>query len=358
MEITIFDRLRIMLHQMFPEAKDAASGNTVRINCPLCEQSGDPDHDRHMYINLGLNDKPPMYNCFRRTGHSGLLTLSALERFGGQSQYLDTDLVLELEKYFKHRSKLMGYQGNTIRKNNVFIPNQLFGENEKQNIYNLKKEYLSSRLGVDFSYEMIRENKIVLSLYDFLRYNNITKLTMDKNMCDVLDTYFIGFLTNSNTSLIMRNCIKDPNKIPNHTMYHEMRYVKYGLSPNAPLSYYIIPSECDIYQPIEVHMAEGTFDILSVFYNLKNADRKNKIYAAIGSKAYLNLIKYFLIGIGLIMVEFHIYIDSTIERDILDEIKRLMYPLDIKVTIHINTFTGEKDFGVPKERIADYSYIL
>lgn len=347
-----------MLHQMFPEAKDAASGNTVRINCPLCAEAGDPDHDRHMYINLGLNDKPPMFNCFRRTGHSGLLTLSALERFGGLSQYMDTDLILEIENYSKNHSKLMGYQANTKPKYNVFIPNKLFTKNEKENVIEYKRKYLSSRIGVDYSYEMINRDKIVLSLYDFLRYNYITKLTQDKVMCDILDAYFIGFLTNTNSSLILRNCIQDISKIKNPTKYHSMRYVKYSLSHNAPLSYYIIPTECDIYKPIQIHIAEGTFDILSVFYNLQNGDRHNKIYAAIGSKAYMNLIKYFLISMGLIMVEFHVYIDSTIEREILDEIKRLLDPLGIRVYIHINTFTGEKDYGVPKNRIADYSYIL
>lgn len=357
----IVDKLRTMLHQIFPEAKDVSGNTQITINCPLCAQSGDPDYGGHMYINLGLGDKPPMFNCFRRTGHSGLLTKSTLEQLSNYSQYIDTELLNEIEKSVSVNSKFSGYRVNRDKVYNVSIPNQVFSNfynKNSQEFYEMKRRYMSERIGIEFTHEMLRKNKIVLGLFDFLNYNHVDRLTLDGRICKILDQYYIGFLTNTNAALIMRNIIQDPTKIPNHTKYHEMRYVKYSINPMASTSYYIIPTSTDILLPVDIYIAEGTFDILSVFYNLQAGCRKNKIYAAIGSKAYMNLIKFILINYGLIMMRLHIYIDTGIEKEILEEIKYHLDPLEIPVYIHINTFHGEKDFGVPKERISDYMYKL
>lgn len=345
----ISDRLRNMLHQIFPDAKDASSGREVTINCPLCAQQGDPDHGRHMYISLGLDNKPPMYNCFRRTGHNGLLTKSALERLSSYSQYIDTGLFDELEK----RNKALSNYGRTqsIREQKIALN---IPKINSQNKCAKKLDYISNRLGIEFSYQMAQENKIILSLYDFLAYNRINTLTMNKYCVDELNNNFVGFLTNTNTSIICRNLynMKEGNYI------QTSRYIKYNVIPNPPLSYYIIPTQCDLYKPIELHIAEGTFDILSVFYNLHHGDRKNKIYAAIGSKAYLNLIKYFLIDIGIVDFRLYVYIDGNIENEIIWQFRKVLHPLNIHGVICTNVYHGEKDFGVPLDRIALYTTVL
>ena len=335
---TISDRLRLMLHQIFPEAKDVSSNREVAINCPLCAKQGDIDSGKHMYISLGLDNKPPMYNCFRRTGHSGLLTKYNLEHLSNYSQYIDTVLMEEIENHNKAYSNYGRLQSIREQKLPLIVP-----DTKK---YKYKLDYLSTRLGTQFNTDMCRENKIILSLYEFLYNNYIHTYTMDKRSMDKLDRDFIGFLTNTGTSIIMRNLTNIGS-----------RYIKYNIIENAPISYYILPSEINIYKPIEVYIAEGPFDILSIFYNL-NGSRQNKVYASIGSKAYLNLIKYLLVDLGLVNFRLHVYIDKNIENSILYSLKKYLYPIEIEIIIHMNMYNGEKDYGVPKHRIIDYSYKL
>lgn len=350
MSLETANKLRELLHTIFPEAKDVASGSEVTINCPLCRQQGDPDTGHHMYISLGLNNKPPMFNCFRRTGHSGLLTKHSLDLLSNHSQYVDTRLFEEIEK---ENNRLYNYRGyDQIRTDKLAI--YAYNEESKKNKHKL--DYISNRIGVPITVQDCIQNKIVLSLKQFLYNNHIQEITRDRRMIDLLDEHFIGFLTNTNTSLIMRNTIKDTSLMKNK--YYAMRYIKYNIIQNPMTSYYSIPSECDIYKPIEIHIAEGPFDILSIFYNLQHCDRKNKAYAAIGSKAYLNLIKYYFISLGLINVRFHIYIDNGIEESILKNIAYKLKPLHIDTYIHINVYKNEKDFGVPLNRISDYCYKL
>lgn len=341
--ISISDRLRDMLHKIFPDAKDVSAQREITINCPLCEMQGDPDKGKHMYISLGLDGKPPMFNCFRRTGHSGLLTTHALEQLSHYSQYIDTELMDEIKK----QTMVSSIYGRTqaIREEKMPL---IVNHNKSTEKYTKKIEYISNRIGIPFNIQMVQENKIILGLYDFLEYNHINTLTRDSRIVEELDNNFVGFLTNTNTSIIMRNLYEGGLG----------RYIKYNVINNAPISYYVIPSDCDLYKPIELHIAEGTFDILSIFYNLHNGDRKNKIYAAIGSKAYLNLIRYFLTEMGIVNMTLHIYIDRNIESEILNSIRRWLYPIGIETIIHINSYKNEKDFGVPKNKIRDYSYIL
>lgn len=342
-EPSYVDRLRTMLHQIFPEAKDVSSNSQVTINCPLCARDGDPDYKNHMYINLGMNGKPPMFHCFRRTGHSGLLTKRNLEQLSNYSQYIDTSLLTEIEKHSQEILNYRSCQSNTYKILNISVKSQ-FSRN-----YDEKIKYISDRIGVNLDYNHMVQNKIVLSIYDFLYYNYIKTFTRDQYTLNILDQHYIGFLTNTNTTLIMRNVMPT---------YHKLRYVKYNIIDSPPISYYLIPTICDIYKPIDVIIAEGPFDVLSIFYNLYNQDRQNKIYAAIGSKSYLNLIKYIFTVLGLVNVVFHIYIDTGIERSILNDIARFIKPLGIDVWIHINTFQGEKDFGVPLSKISHYYYKL
>ena len=345
------DKLRSLLHSLFPDAKDVSGNTEITINCPLCAQEGNPDKGHHMYISLGLNGKPPMFNCFRHTGHSGLLTKQALELFTRNSEGVNPRIFDEIEKY--NTAAYISREVSSIKKAKLSINNNVENSNS---IFN-KISYISKRIGVDLSYQDIIDNKIILSLYDFLNFNQIKELTMNKYVTDTLDRYFIGFLTNTNTTLIMRNTTDTNPNTKNKIL--SMRYMKYKVFPNATdTSYYFVPSVCNTYEPIDIYIAEGPFDILSIFYNLQHCDRRNKIYASIGSKAYINLMEYFFTHLGLINVRFHIYMDSGVEKSILNEIARKVKPIGIDIQIHINTYTGEKDFGVPLDRISDYTYKL
>ena len=173
---------------------------------------------------------------------------------------------------------------------------------------------------------------------------------------NLLNEYFLGFLTNNNSTIILRNLVKDRDKLPE--IVHD-RYIKYSIINNNKFTgYYIIPTQCDIYKQINIHIAEGPFDILSIFCNLRNMNTIQNIYASIGGNSYLSLIKYFLIECGIINPIFHIYIDNDIPRSFIDKISNSLKPLGIRVFIHFNSFKNEKDFGVDKNHITEVYYEL
>ena len=343
------NRLREMIHLLFPDSRDVSSNREITINCPICAMEGDPDHGKHMYISLGYDHKPPMYNCFRRIGHSGLLTKSFLERFSENPQYLDNDLMNQIEKSNQVISDYGRFSSIRKDKLDLVIPHHISNPQ--------KTKYINDRLGLSLTEDELVRNKVILSLYDFLRYNKVPSLTRETQFCDVLDRYYVGFLTNTNMAMIMRNTITNKELLKRPGPW-SMRYTKYNIIQGPPENYYLIPTSCDIYKPIDINIAEGPFDILSIFYNLHHADRKNKVFGAVGSKAYINLIRYFYTMYGLINVRFHIYIDSGVEKPILDNIAKLIKPICSDVYIHMNIFQGEKDFGVPLSRIREYVYRL
>ena len=350
MNANLQDALRKQLHELFPEAKDASGKREVTINCPLCEREGKPDHGRHMYISLGFDDKPPMYNCFKSTTHRGILSQSFLEEFSKHSQYIDTELMENLEKENKRVSNLGAYRLNRNKQYGFFIlPSQ------NNALSDAKLRYINNRLGLALNYQDLKENKIILNISDLLRYNSIKTATRSEYIMNFLNTYFLGFMTNTNGSIIMKN-ISDPKKVQLPESI-DSRYIKYNLVDNAISGYYVIPSNVDLASHVNIRIAEGTFDILSVFYHLCNQDRLNNIYLSIGSNAYLSAIKYFATSIGVVNATYHLYIDNDIPGHILPQIKDMISPLH-EVYIHINASPGEKDFGVHPSRISEYVYKL
>jgi hypothetical protein len=137
-----------------------------------------------------------------------------------------------------------------------------------------------------------------------------------------------------------------------------MNYLTINNNENNIGGYYIIPTVCDLLKPITVNIAEGPFDILSIYYNIKNKDENNQIYCSMGNNMYFKCIRYFLEVLGLIEIDIHIYIDNDVNKNVLDTIRDYILPLQIPVYIHSNIYPGEKDFGIPKEKIKEYVYSL
>lgn len=345
------DYLRNNLHRLFPNSKDNGARTNVLINCPLCIQEGRPDTNHHMSICLGIDGKPLMYNCFRNNSHRGLLTSDALLKLTWNSPVIiETSLLEAIDEYNKHNHSYNKYKlitNNRYSFDNIKIDYNYFAET--------KRQYISKRLGIDLSLQELEKNKIIFSLTDFLHKNYITQLTRSKEVVDIIDKYFVGFLTHNNGTIIFRNMVYNKIELPKSINF---RYIKYSIVQGNSVDYYIIPSMCDITKRLEIHIGEGTFDILSVFYNLRDANRINNIYASIGGNSYKNIIKHFLCNMGIIDPILHIYIDNDIKPFVLPQLKRICDELKLETYIHMNTFANEKDFGVSKTNIKEYIYRL
>jgi hypothetical protein len=343
------DDLKEFLLSQFPDARLASGGKEIVMRCRFCGDSKDPK-SRHFYISLGYDGKPPMYNCFRANcSESGVLTSNKLRMM---SVY-DTSFAIELDK---HNNYLFRLPQNRIYKetgiarlNNVRISDDPLSS--------IKLTYINKRLGLNLGKEDLFQNKIILNLYDLLYYNNITNYTRYKNIMDDLNESFIGFISMDNSFVNMKNL--RPGKV---SQYIDTKYVNYNIFGKADNSkrHYILPNQIDLTRPdpIQIHVGEGAFDALSVFYNLRGANKDHSIYASIGGKSYINIIKLFILEMGIINADFHIYIDNDIDDWEIQKIKDYMDGFNFNIYLHRNIYPGEKDFGVKLSNIKEQITLL
>ena len=74
---------------------------------------------------------------------------------------------------------------------------------------------------------------------------------------------------------------------------------------------YTIPAIVDpMKYDITLHLAEGTFDILGVFFNVMNKEMTNNIYAANNGSGYARTIEYFIKKGFMLNLDIRIYSDS------------------------------------------------
>lgn len=323
--------------------------------CPFCGDSKNLK-SAHFYINLPNSDETPvMYHC-KKCNTSGVLNRNILRELG--VEVIDGDILSDL---IRRQKKLSGNfvrgsgKNKSIYKFNIRYDRISYGTSTEK-----KLKYINDRLGTNLDYQDCLDNKIVLNLFDL--YNNpanhyqLQQYTRDKRIVWELADSFIGFLGYNNGVLNMRN-LKDKNS---YTKYLNKRYINYNLFPTDQLEgtskYYIIPNTIDTLNtsPTKIRIAEGPFDVLSILYNLNNGNKDNTIYASIEGKSYINLIKFLLADLRIINAEIHIYFDNDVsDKEIRSILEQLQF-LNMNVYFHWNRFEGEKDYGVPKNRIIDY----
>ena len=166
-----------------------------------------------------------------------------------------------------------------------------------------------------------------------------------------LDREFIGFLSIDNAFLNMRRTCDEG------IVYKSIdkRYINYDIfgKKDTNQRFYTVPTLVNINTPnrIKLHISEGPFDILSIYLNVRH--KEEGIYTCVAGNNYISIIMYFLIELRLPNVEIHIYPDNDRYGSV-DRIRNIMYKIPdptIPFYIHTNTKEGEKDFGVPSNRI-------
>lgn len=324
-------------------AKVARGGREIIKRCHICGDSRDLS-DAHMYI--GMNNGVIVYNCFK-CNNSGVVDGNFLRNIGC---YDPNILAIVQEQNKTSISSNPSYLGSTrmIRRSELAIP---LSNNE----YAMKKlSYLNNRLGPYFDLKDLPKYKIILNLKDFLDINNITRYTRNPELVDLLDKFFIGFLSADGSYVILRRLVPE-GKLP---QYIDTRYVNYNIfGTNTGNKMYIIPTFISIHNlynaPISVHIAEGCFDILSIAKMTEEYDDKgNYIFMAVCGKSYMSAIEYIINAYGFINLEIHLYPDNDVNdyeiKKITDKLQAFRY---IKLFSHRNEFPGEKDFGVARDRI-------
>lgn len=335
-----YEKLKVYLIENF-DAKPASGGRELIKRCHFCGDSKDRK-SRHLYI--GLHESGYiMYNCFK-CGASGVVD----GKFLRSLECTDVDIIQDINKYNKFMEKnaiVKKYDSKIFKVNNFYI--------RDCELTNQKINYINTRLGLSLNCENLKQLKIVPNLYDLLSSNNL-EVFRRKEIADQINTYFIGVLSMNNSYLVLKNLA--PGKVDKSI---DKKYIDYNIfnSDSNKCKYYTIPTSINIYETIHLYIAEGFFDILSLYFNVVE-NKYNSVFTSIGGKAYLNFIKYFICSTGYINIVVHLCIDSDIEEYQLRFIKDFLQPLNIPLYIHINTKDGEKDFGVHKDRIIESIYKL
>ena len=326
----------------FPDARYASGNKEIVMRCRFCGDSQKDKSARHLYIKVDGNI--PFYNCFKCNA-SGVLTSDVIRNMSSSYNPEDEEVFRALDKKIKKESSELRYtkQNNIYRVFNTYVEDNELSRN--------KLQYINNRLGLNLSYQNILYDKIVLNLNDLLKSNNITKFTRDHRIINTLSDVSIGFLSMDNSTVIMRNMAK--GKL--HPSI-DNRYNKYSIFSNDNSNkYYTIPTSVDLLnpEPIHIHIAEGTFDILSIFYNLRSANRFQNVYTAVCGKAYFNVIKMWLQDYGFINSIIHLYPDNDVnDRFLFNDIK-VLKNIDIPIYIHRNIFKDQKDMGVSIDKIRE-----
>ena len=335
-----------------PICKPTSNMRNWVVRCPYCGDSMKSNHG-HFSILIDLqSDAPMLYRCFR-CNESGILIPQVLEDLNlGYDQSLNQNLNLlnklsSNSSYFKDKVK------------NFIVP--VPAANARNY---MKLQYINNRLGTSISLEDCAEYKIVLTFSEFLAVNNIPVDTPDamgsvlkSSIVRTLDQRYLGFVSANNNKITFRDISPDGSG-------YLGRYYKVTLDilNRSPNTFYSLMSKFDVMytEPINIHIAEGTFDILSVYLNLAPESSQNSLFFASCGYSFSTILKYLIYTGVNTDITLHIYSDNDkLDKDHLRLLGKPFYQnwLD-NVIIHRNVYGDEKDFGVSKDRINDYSYSL
>ena len=335
----------------FLDDRDFKRTGMLITRCPFCGDSRKHRNKGHFYICCKPSKEYPYLWCkCQRCGTFNILNkdnyvLELFNIFDDSNDVLRKEFNISLTKRFG--STIM--RNNTIKKIKILPP--LNNEYTK-----MKLKYINERLGIKLTQEKIEEYKIILNLKDFLNYNKIENLTCSKFKLDMLDKYYIGFLSTNNEFINFRAI--DDKIIGYNDMKRYENYNIFGFKENTR-RFITIKNKINIFKNIDIISAEGPFDIISIRENIYNCNDKNKLYVANMGMSVYSLMVYFMKR-GLIFNNLKIFADKGVSLDFYRDVKRKLdyrYKSD-NIEIYYNKFKNEKDFGVPKEKIKPELYLI
>ena len=332
-----------MIRSFYPEAKTASGGTEILIRCTLCGDSKN-QHHAHMYISVPQNfNDIPLYHC-KKCNSSGIVDDIFLRKLGCDDSRVLVDLLKHINDIKKSPKYARMYQMDIYPLKNQFVSDQYWNQS--------KIEYINNRIGSKFTLQDLLNLKIFLNLGDILYQNNLQG-TRHENILMGLHEHFVGFISYDNSYCILR-------KYDDVELYQSInkRYINYNIinKNDSNKDFYVIPTSVDIQSvvPIKIHIAEGVFDILSVYYNLNHCNSIQNIYISASGKSYAQALSFILRETRAVNYEIHIYPDNDVDNYSLKGlILKSITLLPADIYIHRNRFNGEKDFGVPLNRIID-----
>lgn len=333
-----------LLETFYPLARPILGGREVVFRCPFCGDSRKHHESKHFYVKIPqIEGDLPVFYC-HLCKVAGIVGSDILKDWG----IYDLELLHNVRSYVTEALKLS--------KNKVFRPHEklkiinpypTIDEHSKR-----KLEYICERTGQNLSFQDMVDLKIVLNMSDLITFNQIEHKGCPKSLANTLDKDGLGFLSFDNAYLNIRNTGN----------IYDKRWFNYnilGMFDNTR-KFYVVPGKADLLspEPVEFILAEGSFDILSLYLNMFNRD-PNKIYVAVGGIGYESVIKYFF-KFGFIDAQYRIFSDNDQQRYKFEQLKKNLGQVicDNEIELNYNEYPNEKDFGVPLNQISTItSYI-
>lgn len=307
----------------------------VYVRCPLCGDS--VKHKTRPTCSIWIKPGQPLiYHCWI-CEESGIVSHSFLRDLN----IYKTDVFSAAARYnkttFREKTNVSKFVLPSKAKDLV-VPKI---RDTEMNRFKLK--YISARLGIPFTYEALEYLRVIPSIKDFLKLNYLSPNPDWVRSINKLDLYYVGFLTSDKTNIVFRD-VTDTRKI---------KYLKYPIFHGIDLGemFYSIPMQIDVMSPeINMHVAEGIFDILGVFFHVMRADTKNNFYIAVCGSGYKRVLRYFLRKGFLTNLNVNIYSDSDKSFNWYNNLSDLRLWCN-ETNLFYNAMEDEKDFGVPKNKI-------
>lgn len=298
-----------------------SAGHEYRIRCPICGDSQRNPRDAHCYIRCSDDPSEPLlYYCFKCNSH-GKVGPDFLQRLNVKPNLIS---MIAKQKY------------NRIPPVNSMTVEYLTGS---PIIPSLQTQYIEGRLGSGFTAEDYDRFKIV---WDMNTVASHCSQQIQNRLPGNWDS--ISFIS-ENMCMLATRTFEDT----------EPAWNKLKLANDGGKSFYTIKSVLDLFtqDEIVVNIAEGVFDILSVYRNFN--DGPNSIFIATLGSDYMSALTY-AIGKGFIghNVTVKIYIDWSINEGLLRRQLRKHKWLFDKIYVYRNMLY--KDVGVTMDqiRLAEY----
>lgn len=304
----------------------------LMVRCPICGDSKKHHDGAHCSIWV-RNNEPLVYHCWI-CEDAGLVD----RQFLVDKEIGDIDSTMQLEQFNRANSRR---SASTKRTKNGQVQNVEVPVIKEHHMN--KVEYLRNRLGINFKLDQLEALRVVTSIKDFLEINKIEVNKKYEWCLEQLERDYVGFLSRSKNFIIFRSI--NPNS--------KFRYINYKVFEHIvdAEKFYTIPSQPDIMDnDVTLHITEGIFDILSVAMNMGEKRKGTHIYSAVCGSGFPRVLEFFLRKGFIGNLTVNIYSDTDKKPGFYNNLLYLKgWYKDIKIIY--NSYPGEKDFGVPSDKI-------
>jgi len=258
-------------HDTFKDFIEDNLGGEVKVNkknivckCPWCDY-GKNTSKNHMWISIEI----PIFHCFRAScNKSGWVNKLVLKIQGSDI----SDKFIDKDKIKKTSIEKSAFKDKKIT--NINLPPI------NTNIFPNKTLYLRKRLKfANVSVDSLKG--LIFDVHKFIEMNPMfAKHEMLNRLKDFLQTNFVGFLTENQTTIMFRNV--NPTS--------DFKFFKLKLQSSPFLDYYRIPGGNKDSKTIV--LAEGIYDIYTAkLFDILKIDKNVRLYAAALSSKFASLIQ-------------------------------------------------------------------